>query len=126
MQYRPGPAQRARPRIELGIARSRACREPFSPGPRLSSKGRPDVPRGELLLADALRLALGVLAAGDFKDQLKDALAHTRDWLAFEDRARVQDHVVDHALVHRSVRGHLDARGRLQAEHAAAAGREHE
>ena len=49
-------------------------------------------------------------AAGHVEDQLEEPAADALDRLAFQDRAGVEVHVVDHLLVHRRVGRHLDAR----------------
>ncbi len=54
-------------------------------------------------------------AAGHVENQLEEAAADALHRLAVQDRAGVEVHVVDHPLVHRGVRGQLDARRRLQA-----------
>src|SRR6478672_10050849 len=89
---------------------------------RMCSQCRADGPRGELLLADAGDLALGLLAACDCQDLLEDLVAHRFHRHAFEYLPGVDVHVPDHVVVKRCVGRHLDPRGRLAAEDAATAG----
>src|SRR5438874_8676560 len=87
--------------------------------PRLHSisQRRPDGPRRELLLADAVDLALGLLAARNRQNLLEDPPADFLHRRPAQNHAGVDVHVVDHVFVHRRVGRHLDRRGRLAAEH---------
>src|ERR1019366_6923742 len=71
---------------------------------------RPDRPRGELLLADAVDLALGFLAGGHRQDFLKNLLADGFHGDAFQDHAGINVHVVEHVVIERRVGGDLDGR----------------
>ena len=62
--------------------------------------------------------------AGHVEDHVEEPAADVLDRLAFQDRTGVHVHVGDHPLVHRRVGRELDARRRLQPQHAAAARRE--
>src|SRR5262245_50999205 len=90
------------------------------------SQRRPDAPRGELLLAHSVQLALRLFPARYRQDFLKDLPADLLDGDALQHLARVDIHVAEHVVVERGVRRHLDRRGRLAPEHAPPAGREDE
>ena len=64
----------------------------------LHLKSRPNAPRGEFLLADAVDLALGLLAAGYRQDLLENLLADVVDRRPFQHVAGVDVHVVDHVV----------------------------
>src|SRR5438105_1889871 len=88
--------------------KARSHRSPKHPGRKLGA-------------AEIETLALGRLAGCRFQHQLENALAALlHGFLAFEDGAAIDVHVVFHALVHRRVGGELDRGGGLAAEHAAA------
>src|ERR1700692_4147523 len=91
---------------------------PYSP----LSHRRPKHPRREFRAAEVETLAFGWLSGGGLEHEIKDALAALlHGFLAVEDGAAIDVHVVFHALVHRRVGRKLDRRRGLAAEHAAAA-----
>src|SRR5689334_19458034 len=73
------------------------------------SHRRPEYPRRKLGAAEIEALALGRLAGGGFQHQVEDALAAVlHAFLAVEDGAAIDVHVIFHALVHGRVGGELD------------------
>ncbi len=92
-----------------------------------TSQHRPDLPGVEFLFADALTLALGAFghsATSRINSNIRRPALSTDSPSSTVPAFEV--HVVDHPLVHRRIRGDLDARRRLQAEHAAAPGGENQ
>src|SRR5262249_35503049 len=85
---------------------------------------RPDAPRRELLLADAVQLALRLLPRCHRENLLEDLFTHDLNRRALQNDAGVYVHVGFHMRVHRRVGGDLDRRGGFAAEHRAAAGGE--
>src|SRR6185503_7691898 len=83
---------------------------------------RAELPGRELVVAEAERLALRLLARGRLEDQLEDARADLGDaLLAVDDGAAVDVHVVGHVAVEGGVGRQLQRRRRLAAEDRAAA-----
>src|SRR5919202_4446732 len=87
-------------------------------------QGRTDDPGVELFLADAVPLALALLARGHGQHLLKDLGAHLVERRAVEHAPRVDVHVILHLLVERAVGGPLDAGRGLAPEARAASGGE--
>src|SRR5579883_3491290 len=84
-----------------------------------------ELPGRELVVAVAERLALALAARGGGEDELEDALAAGLDrFLAVDDGAAIQIHVVGHALEERGIGGELERGGGLAAIGRAAAGGE--
>src|ERR1700733_12359338 len=86
---------------------------------------RAEYPGSEFGAAEIEALALGRLARGGLEHQVENALAALlHRFLAIEDGAAIDVHVIFHALEHRRVGGELDRGRGLAAEHAAATGGE--
>src|SRR3954469_23894260 len=93
---------------------------PFAIHPFLHRRAKH--PGCELGAAEIEAFAFGRLAGRGLQDEIEDALTALLDaFLAFEDGAAIDVHVVFHALVHGGVGRKLDRGRRLAAEHAAAA-----
>ena len=96
--------------------------------PHPSRRGQKAAPQDEGLLhrrAEIKALALGRLSGGGLQHQVENALAALlHRFLAVEDGAAIDVHVVFHALEHRRVGRKLDRGCRLAAEYAAAPGGE--
>src|SRR5437588_293839 len=85
-------------------------------------KHRSKCPGRELLVAEALQLALGLLSPRDLDQFLEDLAADVLDRDAVQNYARVDVHVLDHSLVERRVRCDLENGRGLESEAGAAAG----
>src|ERR1700735_5182638 len=89
------------------------------------SHRRAQHPWRKLSPAEVKALALGRLAGGGFQHEVENALAALlHGFLAVEDGAAVDVHVVFHAPVHRRIGRELDRGRGLAAKYAAASGRE--
>src|SRR5579871_845174 len=92
---------------------------------RIASHRRAEHPGRKFGAAEIEAFALGRLAGSGLEHQLEDpfaALLHR--FLAVEDGAAIDVHVIFHPPEHRRVGGELDGRRGLAAKHAAAAGGE--
>src|SRR5438105_1886391 len=72
------------------------------------SQRRPDRPRGEFFLADAVDLTLRLLAAGDRQNLFEYLPADNFHRRAFENDAGIDVHVVEHVMIKRRIGGDLD------------------
>src|SRR5580698_3793742 len=87
-----------------------------------NSHRRAEYPGRELRAAEVKTFTFGRLARGGLQHEIEDALAALlHGFLAVEDGAAIDVHVVFHPLVHRGVGRELDRGRGLAAEHAAAA-----
>src|SRR3954463_9943776 len=83
---------------------------------------RAEVPRHELVVAVAERLALGLAARCRLDDEFEEFPAHAGDGLLTRsDDTTIDVHVLFHLVVHGRVGGDLDRRRRPAAEAGAAA-----
>src|SRR6185437_725295 len=110
----------------------RRCRPAFrrdrtgarSSWPAAWSHGRPDLPGGELRVAIAESLGLGLFTRSDRENFVEDLLALVSDRDAVDHVAAIDVHVLDHPAVGLVVGGELDRGRRLAAISRAAAGGE--
>src|SRR5450631_3367373 len=85
------------------------------------SHRRAEYPWREFGAAEIKALALGRLARGGLEDQVENALAaRLHRFLAVEDGAAIDVHVLFHAPIHRRIGRKFDGWRGLAAEHAAA------
>jgi len=75
----------------------------------------------QLLLADAGKFTLGLLARPHFQDHLENLFADRPHRPTFQHHAGIHVHVVGHMLIQRRVGSDLDAWARLAAEDASPA-----